>query len=40
MKYEEPNMQIVMLDDNEIPITQISEGDSWNDWDDGGLPED
>lgn len=38
MLYEEPNLEIVMWEDNMIPITQVSdnEGGQFGDYEDGG----
>ena len=40
MRYEKPNMELVMWLDDMIPITQVSEFDDgqFGDYDDGGLP--
>ena len=44
MKYEEPNMEIIIMQDDDIPITmvsgQIEVGNPFEDLDDSGLPDD
>ena len=39
MLYEEPNMELIMWEDDMIPITQVSQFDDgqFGDYDDGGL---
>ena len=39
MNYTKPDMQILIWEDDMLPITQVSEGDPFGDLDAGGLPE-